>query len=65
MACTCRRARGAEAGPVLSSQVGRAEEARHSVPRKGRSDGGREAGRYLIGGVGVPHDQLPILRGTY
>lgn len=22
-------------------------------------------GRYLIGGIGVPHDQLPILRGTY
>lgn len=33
-----------------------------------RKDGVMEDGRqgwYLIGGVGVPHDQLPILRGTY
>lgn len=24
-----------------------------------------EAGPYLVGGVSIPHDQLPVLRGTY
>lgn len=65
MACTCRRARGAGAGPGLSSQVQRAEEGRLSAPKKDRGMEGGRQGCYLIGGVGVPHDQLPILRGTY
>lgn len=33
-------------------------------PRKDRRVEGW-GNRYLIGGIGVPHDQLPILRGTY
>lgn len=65
MACTCGRAGWAEAGSGLSSQVERAEKSRHNVPKGGWADGGQEEGSYLIGGVGVPHNQLPILRGTY
>ena len=35
-----------------------------NAPKEGQGDGG-VGGSYLIGGIGVPHDQLPVLRGTY
>ena len=57
--------RGAgQRGPALSSQA-ESREGQQDAPRK---EGGRGAGRqdwYLVGGVGVPHNQLPVLRGTY
>lgn len=40
MACTCRRS--VSRGPGLSSQMNRAEEDRHDVPKEGQ--GGRGAG---------------------
>lgn len=39
-------------------------ESRHGIPTKDSRKVSRK-GWYLVGGVSVPHDQFPVLRGTY
>lgn len=64
MACTCREGGLSKDGtgaklPAGQRRVGIA-------PQQGCGGGGSgRQGWYLVGGVAVPHDQLPILRGTY
>lgn len=54
-----------QAGPEL--QVNRTEIGRGNPRKDGGSflEDGHRKGWYLVSGVSVPHDQLPILRGTY